>query len=619
MKLELSPEFGILQSPVEMRGMTVEDLKNLSKQVRGQVIKQLVKSSRYMNANLAVVDLAIALHHLFNSPYDKVMWDIGYQTAAHKLLTGQNPSSTQLLSPTKYHNDNVWEFFDGSHAGSTLSAASGLSEARDILGKSNHVVCVIDDVSLGSGLTLEALLQIGASASKVIVIVNHFQRSSQTRPNALVEYFERISALRPYHKIKDIAQEMGRDTPGNLRSVIKHAEEIINSSQSDGELFEQLGFLYTGPLDGNEISQLIPALKNIRDREEAGPVLVHIITDENKVAVESSCITSNAPKQKHGCGFMKIAVKQLHRQAEIDNRIVFVSSHNMDECPISPLKRDFYNKFYEFPLSDQHAVAFAAGLACEGLKPIVFMRSAFFSKCADQIINDVAMQNLPVRFIVDGAGLSSRDGPKYAGIQDVSMLSGVPNINIMAPADREILPKMIGTLLANNDSPTFMKFPDTYFADTGEVAEVEPWSLGKGRVLRTGHRVALISFGTVLQECLKAQDELAKHGIAVTVADACFASPLDEQMILELADKHEIIVCVEDGPVGGFCAKTALFIMKSGYFGKAITQVTLEEDLVLRGSRRLASDKPGICSERIIKEVQKILQEKRYDKLSMAS
>lgn len=565
-----------------MRGFSVAQLKQLAEELRAETIDAVSKTGGHLGAGLGVVELTIALHYVFNTPEDKLIWDVGHQTYPHKILTGRRNRIRTIRQPDGLSGfcrriESEYDAFGAGHSSTSISAALGMAVARDFAGKNNEVIAVIGDGAMSAGMAFEAMNNAGSLGKRLIVILNDNDMSIARPVGAMSAYLSKLISSHPYRSLRHIAKHVANKFPEPLMRVAKNAEKYMRGMATGGTLFEELGFYYVGPVDGHNLDHLLPVLKNIHEEKESGPVLLHVVTQKGygyppaeeshdkyhgvgkfDVATgEQKKATASAP------AYTEVFANALVKQAENDDKIVAITAAMPSGTGLDIFGKQFPERTFDVGIAEQHAVTFAAGLAAEGYKPFAAIYSTFLQRAYDQVVHDVAIQSLPVRFAIDRAGLVGADGATHAGSFDLTYLTTLPNFVVMAPADEAELVHMVATSAAINDRPSAFRYPrgngvGVQLPEKGEVLEI-----GRGRIMRTGKQIALLSLGTRLQECLKAADELKKQGISVTVADARFAKPMDEELITKLAANHELLVTVEEGSSGGFGAHVLEFAAKN--------------------------------------------------------
>jgi 1-deoxy-D-xylulose-5-phosphate synthase len=577
-----TPLLDRIRSPADLRRLPVADLKQLADELRAETISAVSKTGGHLGAGLGVVELTVALHYVFDTPRDRLIWDVGHQAYPHKILTGRRDRIRALrqaggLSGFTKRAESEYDPFGAGHSSTSISAGLGMAAARDLEGGRHAVVVVIGDGAMSAGMAYEALNNAGAARSRLIVVLNDNDMSIAPPTGALSAYLARLVSSHAYRSLRDVAKQLARRLPKFFYDKAKRTEEYGRGFWTGGTLFEELGFFYVGPVDGHNLDHLLPILKNVRDVPD-GPVLVHVVTKKGKgyppaEAAEDKyhgvaafdVVTGVQVKPKPNApSYTRVFSDALIAEAARDDKIVAVTAAMPAGTGLDRVAEIFPERVFDVGIAEQHAVTFAAGLACEGFKPFCAIYSTFLQRALDQIAHDVALQNLPVRFAIDRAGLVGADGATHAGAFDLAFLTCLPNMTVMAAADETELIHMIATCAAYNAGPIAVRYP------RGEGVGVElpergvPLPIGKGRVLREGARVAILSLGARLAEALKAADELAARGFPATVADARFAKPLDRDLILDLAGRHELLITIEEGASGGFGAHVLSLLAESG-------------------------------------------------------
>jgi len=556
--------------PSDLKNLSPDQLRQLADELRGETIDAVAKTGGHLGAGLGVVELTIALHYVFDTPGDKLIWDVGHQAYPHKILTGRRDRIRTLrqgggLSGFTKRAESDYDPFGTAHSSTSISAALGMATGRDLAGRNNNVIAVIGDGALSAGMAYEAMNNAGARNERLIVILNDNDMSIAPPVGAMSAYLARLGSGHTYLKLRDVGKQLTHRLPKRIDRAITRAIEHARGYVTGGTLFEELGFYYVGPIDGHNLDHLLPVLRNVRDAE-FGPILVHVVTQKGKGyepaeksadkyhgVVKFDVATGAQAKSKGGAPqYTKVFGDSLVKEARKDDKIVAITAAMPSGTGVDIFEKEFPNRTFDVGIAEQHAVTFAAGLATEGFKPFCAIYSTFLQRAYDQVVHDVAIQKLPVRFALDRAGLVGADGPTHAGSFDVAYLGCLPGFILMAAADEAELVHMVTTQVAINDAPSALRYPRGEGAGVPMPEEGKPLEIGKGRVLREGHKVALFSYGARLAECLKAADELAALGLSTTVADARFAKPLDIELLMRLAREHEVMVTIEEGSVGGF-------------------------------------------------------------------
>ena len=580
-----TPLLDQIKSPKDLKNFKPDQLQQIADELRAETIDAVSVTGGHLGAGLGVVELTVALHYLFDTPDDKIVWDVGHQVYPHKILTGRRDRIRTLrqgggLSGFTKRTESEYDPFGAAHASTSISAALGFSVASDLQGTHNKAIAVIGDGAMTGGMAYEALNNAGAMHNKLIVILNDNDMSIAPPVGALSAYLSRLISSKSYRSLRDIGLHMSEKFPRPMKKAAQRAEEYARGMLTGGTLFEELGFFYVGPIDGHNLEHLIPVLKNVRDDEAEGPVLVHVVTQKGKgyePAEQSDdkyhgvgkfdVVTGALDKGKANApSYTKVYAQSLIQEARDDDKIVAITAAMPSGTGIDLFEQEFPTRTFDVGLAEQHAITFAAGLAADGMKPFATIYSTFLQRAFDQIVHDVALQNLPVRFAMDRAGYVGADGQTHCGAFDVAYMACLPNMIVMAPSDEAELVHMVATAADIDSQPSAFRYPrgEGVGVEMPERGQVLP--IGKGRILREGTKIALLSYGTRLQDCLDAAEELNAHGLSTTVADARFAKPLDEDMVRRLAAEHEVLVTVEEGSVGGFAAQVSQFLAMAGIF-----------------------------------------------------
>ncbi|WP_373087506.1 1-deoxy-D-xylulose-5-phosphate synthase [Sneathiella sp.] len=577
-----TPLLDQINEPRDMRALSMSQLIQLASELRAETIDAVSVTGGHLGAGLGVVELTVALHHVFNTPEDRLIWDVGHQCYPHKILTGRRGRIRTLRQPgglsgfTK-RAESEYDPFGAAHSSTSISAGLGMAVGRDLLGKHNNVISVIGDGALSAGMAYEAMNNAGAMDARQIVILNDNDMSIAPPVGAMSAYLSRLLSGKPYRSLREVAKQFASLLPGRLERTARRAEEFARGMMTGGTLFEELGFYYVGPIDGHNLEHLIPVLKNARDSRH-GPILIHCVTQKGKGYAPAEAAAdkyhgvskfdvitgAQAKAAPNAPAYTKVFAQSLIEVARDDDKIVAVTAAMPDGTGLNLFAQEFPGRCFDVGIAEQHAVTFAAGMATEGLKPFVTIYSTFLQRAYDQVVHDVAIQNLPVRFALDRAGLVGADGPTHAGSFDITYLATLPNMMVMAPADEAELKHMVATAAAYDAGPCAFRYPrgEGVGVEMPEKGEVLP--IGKGRILCEGDRVALLSFGTRLQETLLAAEELEAKGISTTVADARFCKPLDEDLIRTLAQTHDLLITIEEGAIGGFGSHVLQFLSMNG-------------------------------------------------------
>jgi 1-deoxy-D-xylulose-5-phosphate synthase len=577
-----TPLLDLVKTPADVRRLETRQLRQLADELRQETIDAVAATGGHLGAGLGVVELTVALHYLFNTPDDRIVWDVGHQAYPHKILTGRRDRIRTLrqgggLSGFTKRAESEYDAFGAAHSSTSISAALGMAVARDLAGKSNNVIAVIGDGAMSAGMAYEAMNNAGAMNSRLIVILNDNDMSIAPPVGALSGYLARLVSGRTYRSVRHTVKKLAKALPPFLEQRAVAMEEYARGLVTGGTLFDELGFFYIGPIDGHNIDHLLPVLKNVRDAKN-GPFLVHVVTQKGKGyapaeqsadkyhgVVKFDVATGAQAKSKPGApAYTKVFAQALIKEARKDDKIVALTAAMPSGTGLDLFEKEFPNRCFDVGIAEQHGVTFAAGLATEGLKPFATIYSTFLQRAYDQVVHDVAIQRLPVRFAMDRAGLVGADGPTHAGAFDVAYLGCLPGFVLMAAADEAELVHMVATAAAIDDRPSALRYPRGEGMGVPMPAEGMPLEIGKGRVMREGTKVAILSFGARLAECLNAADELAALGLSTTVADARFAKPLDVDLLLRLAREHELLLTIEEGAIGGFGAHVLQALAEHG-------------------------------------------------------
>ncbi|MGI4952962.1 MAG: 1-deoxy-D-xylulose-5-phosphate synthase [Janthinobacterium lividum] len=560
--------------PSDLRNFSADQLKQVADELRAETVDVVSTTGGHLGASLGVVELTVALHAIFDTPRDRVLWDVGHQAYPHKILTGRRDRIRTLrqpggLSGFTRRSESEYDPFGAAHSSTSISAGLGMAVAHDLAGeKDRHVVAVIGDGAMSAGMAYEAMNNAGAQHSRLLVILNDNDMSIAPPVGAMSAYLSRLMSSRSFLNLRDLAHRMAKRFPKGLERTALRAEEYARGILTGGTLFEELGFYYVGPIDGHNMDHLLPVLRNVREAEESGPILLHVITkkghgygpaensaDKYHAVSKFSVVTGEQVKAPPGPPqYTRVFANALIAEAEADERIVAVTAAMPSGTGLDRFASRFPTRTFDVGIAEQHAVTFAAGMATEGLKPYCAIYSTFLQRAYDQVVHDVALQNLPVRFGIDRAGLVGADGATHAGSFDLAYLGCLPGIVLMAPSDELELMHMVATSAIIDDRPSAIRYPRGESTGLELPARGTPMAVGRGRVMREGSAVAILSLGTRLAESLRAADELAAKGFSATVADARFAKPFDVDMIENLARNHGVLIIIEEGSVGGFAA-----------------------------------------------------------------
>ena len=621
-----TPLLDAAPTPDLLRKLKPEQVRQFADELRTETIDTVSVTGGHFGAGLGVIELTTALHYVFDTPRDRIIWDVGHQAYPHKILTGRRDRIRTLrtgngLSGFTKRAESDYDPFGAAHSSTSISAGLGMAVARDLTGGKNNVIAVIGDGSMSAGMAYEAMNNAGSMESRLIVILNDNDMSIAPPVGAMSAYLARLLSGRTYQSAREALKNLAHKLPKFFEDRALRAEEYARGMVTGGTLFEELGFFYVGPIDGHNLDHLIPVLQNVRDAE-TGPILVHVVTQKGKgygpaeaaadkyhAVAKFDVVTGTQVKAKSNApSYTSVYGQSLVKEAQKDEKIVAITAAMPGGTGVDIFAKAFPDRTFDVGIAEQHAVTFAAGLATEGFKPFVAIYSTFLQRGYDQVVHDVAIQHLPVRFGLDRAGLVGQDGPTHAGSFDNAYLGCLPGFVIMAAADEADLVHMVATQVALNDGPSTLRYP------RGEGRGVEmpefgvPLEIGKGRIMRQGgkgSKVALLSFGARLGECLKAADELASHGLSATVADARFMKPLDADMIMKLANTHEVLITIEEGSIGGFGTHVIQMLADHGVLdrGLKIRTMVLPDIFIDHDSPAKMYEQAGLDAKGIVAKV----------------
>jgi 1-deoxy-D-xylulose-5-phosphate synthase len=609
--------------PSDLKNLSADQLRQVADELRAETIDAVANTGGHLGAGLGVVELTVALHYSFDTPDDKLIWDVGHQAYPHKILTGRRDRIRTLrqgggLSGFTKRAESNYDPFGAAHSSTSISSALGMAVARDLDGRKNNVVAVIGDGALSAGMAYEAMNNAGANNQRLIVVLNDNDMSIAPPVGAMSAYLARLASGHTYLKIRDVGKQLTRHLPKALDRAITRAVEHARGYVTGGTLFEELGFYYVGPIDGHNFDHLLPVLRNVRDAE-FGPILVHVVTQKGKGygpaensadkyhgVVKFDVATGAQAKSKPGAPqYTKVFGQSLIKEAKKDGKIVAITAAMPSGTGIDLFEKEFPDRTFDVGIAEQHAVTFAAGMACEGFKPFCAIYSTFLQRAYDQVVHDVAIQRLPVRFSMDRAGLVGAEGPTHTSSFDIAYLGCLPGFVLMAAADEAELVHMVATQVAIDDRPSGLRYPRGEGIGISLPDEGIPLEIGKGRIVREGHKVALFSYGARLAECLKAADELAALGLSTTVADARFAKPLDIELLTRLAREHEVLVTIEEGAIGGFGSYVLQTLAEHGTLenGLKVRTMVLPDEFIDQDAPAAMYAKAGLDAKGIVAKV----------------
>ena len=587
--MSTTPLLDQVHYPSDLKKLNTDQLPQLAKELREELIDAVSITGGHLGAGLGVVELTIAIHYLFDTPNDRLIWDVGHQAYPHKILTGRRNKIRTLrqgggLSGFTKRAESPYDPFGTAHSSTSISAGLGMAVARDLEGKKNNIISVIGDGAMSAGMAYEAMNNAGAMDSRLIVILNDNEMSIAPPVGAMSSYLAKILSGKKYIGLRNLLKKFMSKLPNRFGKRLGQAEEYLKGWAVGGTLFEEMGFFYVGSVDGHDFDQLLPVLKNVRNSTHEGPFLIHAITQKGKgyqpaeeskdkyhgvskfnvITGEQSKSSSNKPSYTNVFG------ETLTAHAQRDSKIVAITGAMPSGTGVNIFQKQFPKRTFDVGIAEQHAVTFAAGLASEGYKPYAAIYSTFLQRAYDQVVHDVAIQKLPVRFAIDRAGLVGADGPTHAGAFDITYLATLPNFIVMAASDEAELVKMINTSVNINDRPCAFRYPRGNGMGVELPSIDETIEIGKGKIIQEGKQVCMLSLGTRLEECKIAANNLEHKGITTTIIDARFAKPLDEELIIKSAMQHDMMITIEEGSIGGFGSHVAQLLAEKGIFDKGL-------------------------------------------------
>tara|TARA_B100000131_G_scaffold322917_1_gene378744 strand:- start:952 stop:2862 length:1911 start_codon:yes stop_codon:yes gene_type:complete len=614
--------------PSDIKKLSLEELKILSQEIRKEMIEAVSVTGGHLGAGLGVVELTVALHHVFDTPTDKLIWDVGHQSYPHKILTGRKDKIKTLrqgngLSGFTKRSESEYDPFGAAHSSTSISSALGIAVANKLSNKSNNVIAVIGDGAISAGMAYEAMNNAGISKTKMIVVLNDNDMSISKPVGAMRKYLAKLLSGKLYFSLRETLKLIISAFSKRFSRKAGKAEDFLRSAVTGGTLFNSLGFHYVGPIDGHDLYSLIPILRNAKESNHEGPIMIHIKTEKGK----GYTFAENATDKYHGVSkfnvktgiqektnskipsYTKVFANTLIKHAEKDSKIVGITAAMPSGTGMDIFAEKFPKRMFDVGIAEQHAVTFAAGLATEGFKPFAAIYSTFLQRAYDQVVHDVAIQSLPVRFAIDRAGLVGADGPTHAGSFDITYLSTLPNFVVMAASDESELVKMIGTSVDINDRPSAFRYPRGLGIGSELPSIDEKLEIGKGRIIQEGKKLAIINFGGRLNECLNASKNLKKKGISITIVDARFAKPLDENLIWQLATNHESIITIEEGSIGGFGSHVTKFLSDKNLLdnGLKFRTMVLPDKFIDQNKPELMYKIAGLDSKTIETKVMDLL------------
>ncbi len=617
--------------PSDLRKVSEDNLQKVADEVREEMISAVSETGGHLGAGLGVVELTVALHYVFDTPNDKLIWDVGHQSYPHKILTGRKDKIRTLrqgdgLSGFTKRSESEYDPFGAAHSSTSISSALGIAEANKLENKSSNVIAVIGDGAISAGMAYEAMNNAGASKTKMIVILNDNDMSIAKPVGAMRTYLAKLFTGKIYFSLRETLKLITSAFSKRFSAKAGKAEDFFRSAVTGGTLFSSLGFYYAGPIDGHDLSSLVPILKNAKESRHEGPIMIHVKTQKGKGysyaekandhyhgVSKFNVETGEQVKSKSNLpAYTKVFANTLVKHAKKDSKIVGITAAMPGGTGMDIFGKEFPNRMFDVGIAEQHAVTFAAGLATEGYKPYAAIYSTFLQRAYDQVVHDVAIQSLPVRFAIDRAGLVGADGSTHAGSFDITYLSTLPNFVVMAASDEAELVKMINTSVDINDRPSAVRYPRGTGVGVDLPSIDEKIEIGKGRVVQQGTQVCVLNLGTRLEECKLAVEELKAKGVSTTLIDARFAKPLDEELILKSAKEHELMITVEEGSIGGFGSHVKNLLAETGVFDKGLKfrSMTLPDEFIEQDDPKKMYDKAGLNSSQISKKIADILFQK---------
>ncbi len=614
--------------PADLRTFKKDQLKQISNELREELIDVVSETGGHLGAGLGVVELTVALHYVFDTPKDKLVWDVSHQTYPHKIITGRKDRIKTLrkgggLSGFTKRSESEYDPFGAAHSSTSISSTLGMAVAKKLSNNNNNVVAVIGDGAMSAGMAYEAMNNAGALKSKLIVVLNDNDMSIAKPVGAMSKYLAKLLSGKLYFSLRETIKMVISAFSKRFSQKAGKAEDLLRGIVTGGTLFSELGFYYIGPLDGHDVDNLVQIFENVKNSNHQGPVLIHVRTQKGKgykPAEESgdkyhgvskfNIATGEQKKSKSNApSYTKVFAETLIKHAEQDTKIIGITGAMPSGTGLNLFEKKFPDRTFDVGIAEQHAVTFAAGLATEGYKPYAAIYSTFLQRAYDQVVHDVAIQSLPVRFAIDRAGLVGADGPTHAGSFDITYLSTLPNFVVMAASDESELVKMINTSVHINDRPSAFRYPRGNGIGVEMPSISEILEIGKGRIIKEGKKVAILNFGTRLEECKKASEILSKKGIDITIMDLRFAKPLDEKLIMEAANNHEVLISIEEGSIGGFGSHVMQFLSDRGVFDKGLKfrSMILPDLFIDQDTPDKMYEKAGLDSLSIANKIQETL------------
>ena len=614
--------------PADLRKFKKSDLKQISTELRDELIDVVSETGGHLGAGLGVVELTVALHYVFDTPKDKLVWDVSHQCYPHKIITGRKDKIKTLrkaggLSGFTKRTESEYDPFGAAHSSTSISSTLGMSVAKKLSNNNNNVVAVIGDGAMSAGMAYEAMNNAGALKSKLIVILNDNDMSIARPVGAMSNYLAKLLSGKLYFSLRETVKMLISSFSKRFSQKAGKAEDLLRNIVTGGTLFSELGFYYVGPIDGHDVENLVQIFENVKNSNHQGPVLIHVRTQKGKgykpaedsgdkyhgVSKFNVSTGEQAKSSSNKPSYTKVFAETLIKHAEQDTKIIGITGAMPSGTGLNLFEKKFPDRVFDVGIAEQHAVTFAAGLATEGYKPYAAIYSTFLQRAYDQVVHDVALQSLPVRFAIDRAGLVGADGPTHAGSFDITYLSTLPNFVVMAASDESELVKMINTSVNINDRPSAFRYPRGNGVGIELPSIKEVLEIGKGRIIKEGKKVAILNFGTRLEECKKASEKLFSKGIDCTIVDARFAKPLDEKLIMEAATSHEVLITIEEGSVGGFGSHVMQFLSDRGVFDKGLKfrSMILPDIFIDQDTPEKMYETAGLDSLSIVNKVEETL------------
>ncbi len=614
--------------PADLRKFKKDDLRKISDELRDELVDVVSETGGHLGAGLGVVELTVALHYVFDTPKDKLVWDVSHQCYPHKIITGRREKIKTLrkgggLSGFTKRTESEYDPFGAAHSSTSISSTLGMAVAKKLSNNNNNVIAVIGDGAMSAGMAYEAMNNAGALKSKLIVILNDNDMSIARPVGAMSKYLAKLLSGKLYFSFRETLKMIISSFSKRFSQKAGKAEDLLRNIVTGGTLFSELGFYYVGPIDGHDVENLVQIFENVKNSNHQGPVLIHVRTQKGKgykpaedsgdkyhgVSKFNVSTGEQAKSKSNVPSYTKVFAETLIKHAEQDTKIIGITGAMPSGTGLNLFEKKFPDRTFDVGIAEQHAVTFAAGLATEGYKPYAAIYSTFLQRAYDQVVHDVALQSLPVRFAIDRAGLVGADGPTHAGSFDITYLSTLPNFVVMAASDESELVKMINTSVNINDRPSAFRYPRGNGIGVELPSIKEILEIGKGRIIKEGKKVALINFGTRLEECKKASEELLKKGIDCTIIDARFAKPLDEKLIIEVASNHEVLITIEEGSIGGFGSHVMQFLSDRGVFDRGLKfrSMILPDIFIDQDTPEKMYETAGLNSSSIVNKVEETL------------